>query len=117
MQDRNFYQFDRYRIDTVDRLLLCDGEMVPLAQKTFDVLLALVERNGQIVEKDELMHKVWPDSFVEEGNLTQHIYKLRKTLGQSPSGQHYIENLPRRGYRFVARVTESAAAQVQQIAR
>lgn len=104
MSDRGFYEFDCYRIDTTDRLLLIDGDIVPLAQKTFEVLLALVERNGQIVEKEELMQKVWPDAFVEEGNLTQHIYKLRKTLGRSPSGQHYIENLPRRGYRFVARI-------------
>lgn len=109
MADTGFYQFDRYRIDMNERLLLCEGETVPLAQKSFDVLLALVERNGQIVDKEELMQRVWPDAFVEEGNLTQHIYKLRKILGQSPGGRDYIENIPRRGYRFVARITESAA--------
>lgn len=109
MQERDFYEFDGYRIDMADRLLLRDGEVVPLAQKSFDVLLTLVERNGQIVEKEVLMQRVWPDAFVEEGNLTQHIYKLRKTLGCSPAGHHYIENLPRRGYRFKARITESTS--------
>lgn len=104
---KHFYEFDRFRIDLTERLLLSDGEVVPLTQKAFEVLLALVERNEQIVSKEELMRKVWPDSFVEEGNLTQNIYTLRKVLGQTTDGEAYIQTVPRRGYRFSAPVSES----------
>jgi DNA-binding response OmpR family regulator len=75
-QIKRFYEFDRFRIDLTERALLCDGEFVPLTQKAFEVLLALVERRGRIVSKEELMAKVWPDTFVEESNLTQNIYTL-----------------------------------------
>ena len=63
---RHFYDFDRFRIDVAERVLLSDGEIIPLTQKSFDVLLTLVERRGQIVEKEELLRQVWPDTFVEE---------------------------------------------------
>lgn len=78
--------------------------MVPLTSKAFDTLLALVEGGGEVVEKEDLMKKVWPDSFVEEGNLTQNISVLRKTLGESPGAHRYIVTVPRVGYRFVAGV-------------
>ncbi len=110
-QIKRFYEFDRFRIDLIERVLLCDGEMVPLTQKAFDVLLALVEERGRIVEKEELMQRVWPDSFVEEGNLTQNIYTLRKVLGQMADGENYIETVPRRGYRFAAEVSERGQSQ------
>ena len=104
---QNFYEFGCFRIDRAERTLLRDREVVTLTQKAFDVLMALVERSGHIVEKEELMGKVWPDSFVEEGNLTQNIYTLRKILGETEDGQQYIQTVPRRGYRFTANVSRS----------
>ncbi|MBL8189642.1 MAG: winged helix-turn-helix domain-containing protein, partial [Acidobacteria bacterium] len=103
---KHFYDFDRFRIDATERVLLSDGEIVTLTQKAFDVLLALVERRGQIVSKEELMELVWPDTFVEEGNLAQNIYTLRKVLGQTNDGQDFIKTVPKRGYRFVSTVSE-----------
>jgi len=103
-QIKRFYEFGAFRIDTANRLLLNDGEPVPLKAKAIDTLLLLVEHNGEVVEKDELMRELWPDSFVEEGNLTQNIYVLRKALGEG----RYIETIPRRGYRFAAEVKEWA---------
>ena len=104
MSQQQFYDFDGYRIDAVDRVLLRDGEVVPLTQKAFDVLFLLVQRANRLVTKEELMSEVWPDTFVEEGNLTQNIYTLRKTLGEM-----YIRTVPRRGYRFEAEVRNSGA--------
>jgi Tol biopolymer transport system component/DNA-binding winged helix-turn-helix (wHTH) protein len=101
-----FYEFDLFRLDVTERVLMCEGEMVPLTQKAFEVLLVLVERRGRIVGKEELMEKVWPDTFVEESNLAQNIYTLRKVLGQTPAGDGYIVTVPRRGYRFAAAVRE-----------
>jgi Tol biopolymer transport system component/DNA-binding winged helix-turn-helix (wHTH) protein len=101
-QTKHFYEFGVFRIDTVNRLLLHNGEPVPLKGKAVETLLLLVEHNGQVVEKDDLMKELWPDSFVEEGNLTQNIYVLRKALGEG----RYIETIPRRGYRFAAEVKE-----------
>jgi DNA-binding winged helix-turn-helix (wHTH) protein len=106
-QTKHFFDFDSFRIDVTERLLLREGEIVPLTQKAFDLLLSLIERRGQIVEKEELMRQVWAGSFVEEGNLTQNIYTLRKTLGKNPDGDEYIKTLPRRGYRFAVKVNES----------
>ncbi|MFN0110531.1 MAG: winged helix-turn-helix domain-containing protein [Blastocatellia bacterium] len=103
---KHFYDFDRFRIDATERVLLADGEIIPLTQKAFDVLMALVERRGQIVSKDELMELVWPDTFVEEGNLAQNIYTLRKVLGQTSDEQDFIKTIPKRGYRFVSSVNE-----------
>src|SRR5262249_16518494 len=97
-----------FRIDLTERALLCEGQFVPLTQKAFEVLLALVERHGGIVSKGELMAKVWPDTFVEESNLAQNVYTLRKALGQTPDGEGYIVTVPRGGYRFAASVRELA---------
>ncbi len=103
---KHFYEFSNFRIDPEKRLLLHDGKVAPLTPKLFDTLLALVERNGKVVSKDELIKFVWPNTFVEEGNLTQNISMLRKLLGESPDEPQYIETVPRRGYRFVASVKE-----------
>lgn len=97
-----FYEFGPFRIDTVNRRLLREGETVPLKAKAVETLLLLVQHNGEVVEKDDLMKWLWPDSFVEEANLTQNIYMLRKALGTAG----YIETVPRRGYRFAAAVRE-----------
>ena len=101
-QDGHFYEFGRFRLNTADRVLLREGQLVPLTPKVFDILLALVENGGRLLEKDDLMKRVWPDTFVEEGNLTQNISLLRKALGEGIAGQQFIETIPRRGYRFVS---------------
>src|SRR5262245_429883 len=101
-QPKQIYEFGPYRLDAAERLLLRDGEVVPLQPKVFDLLLAMVERHGHLLEKDELMKLVWPDTVVEEANLANNISILRKTLGEN--GQRFIETAPKRGYRFVANV-------------
>jgi DNA-binding winged helix-turn-helix (wHTH) protein/TolB-like protein len=105
-QEKHFYEFGPFRLDARQRLLLREGAVVPLTLKAFDLLMVLVESDGQVLSKDELMHQVWPDSFVEEANLSHHIHKLREALGQQRDGDKYIETLARRGYRFVAKTTE-----------
>ncbi len=101
-QNKRIFEFGPFSIDTVNRQLWRDGEVVPLKAKAVDTLLLLIESNGDVVEKDDLMQTLWPDSFVEEANLTQNIYTLRKALGGD-----YIETIPRRGYRFTAHVKEA----------
>lgn len=108
------YEFGPFRLDTKERCLLREGQSVTLAPKVYETLLALVVRSGHTVLKDELMKQVWPDTFVEESNLTQNIFTLRKALGQAEDGRQYIETVPRRGYRFSApvRLVESPGAEV-----
>jgi len=103
-QPKPIYEFGPYRLDAAERLLSHDGEVVPLQPKVFDLLLVLVERHGRLLEKDELMKAVWPDTIVEEVNLANNISILRKTL--SENGERFIETAPKRGYRFVASVRE-----------
>src|SRR5689334_7962646 len=100
-----FYEFDGYRIDTRRNELLHDGVPVSLTNKAFQVLLLLVQNAGSTVEKETIYQELWGDSFVEDANLTQHIYVLRKTLGSDSSGFSYIETVARAGYRFTADVT------------
>lgn len=107
MRKARFYDFGPFRIDCADRLLLCNGEPVQLTPKVFDTLLVLVENSKHLVEKANLMQAVWPDSFVAESSLTFNISILRKALGEHDDG-NYIETIPRRGYRFVVDVTETA---------
>ncbi|MGH9880027.1 MAG: winged helix-turn-helix domain-containing tetratricopeptide repeat protein, partial [Pyrinomonadaceae bacterium] len=107
-QTSHSYQFGRFSVNTAERVLLRDQELVPLTPKAFDILLTLVENGGHLVEKDDLMKRVWPNTFVEEGNLTQNVSLLRKALGESASGPQFIETIPRRGYRFVAPVREDS---------
>jgi TolB-like protein/DNA-binding winged helix-turn-helix (wHTH) protein/tetratricopeptide (TPR) repeat protein len=111
-QANHLYEFGPYRLDTAERLLVRDGQPVPLTPKAFETLVALVERSGHLVPKDELMKVVWADAFVEESNLTNNVYALRKMLGHGENGQSYIETVPKRGYRFTAPVKESPAAAV-----
>ncbi len=105
-QPKQIFEFGHYRLDAAERLLLRDGEVVPLQPKVFDLLLVLVERHGRLLEKDELMKLVWSDAVVEEANLANNISILRKTLGEN--GERFIETAPKRGYRFVAVVKEVA---------
>jgi serine/threonine-protein kinase len=102
----NLFHFGVFRLDAGERVLLRDGRLVPLPAKALSTLLVLVRRNGHVVEKDVLMKEVWPDEYVEEGNLAQHIFMLRKALGEGTEGPAYIETVPRRGYRFVAALKE-----------
>ncbi len=101
------YQFGPFRLDLSEHTLLRDGQPVPVTPKIFDVLAVLVRHSGHLVEKETLLREVWPGSFVEEGALNRSVSVLRKALGDSPSGQKYIETVPKRGYRFVAPVSES----------
>ena len=106
-QDNHSYEFGRFRLKVAERVLLREGELVPLTPKVFDILVTLVENGGQVVAKDDLMKRVWPNTFVEEGNLTQNISLLRKALGETPGGAQFIETVPRRGYRFVAETRQT----------
>ena len=104
LKTKHLYAFGPYQLEAEERVLLRDGQPVTLPPKDLETLLALVERAGHIVEKEELLEKVWPGVFIEEGNLSRHIFNLRQVLGDSPDGRKYIETVPRRGYRFVASV-------------
>jgi DNA-binding winged helix-turn-helix (wHTH) protein/TolB-like protein len=103
---KHFYEFGPFRLDPAEHSLLRDSKPVLLAPKVFDILQVLVEDSGHLFEKDELMKAVWPDSFVEEGNLTRNISTLRTALGESPDEHKYIETVPKRGYRFIAPVLQ-----------
>jgi len=101
------YEFGSFRLDAVERRLLNDGRQLHLQPKAFDTLLVLVQNNGHLLTKDELLNLVWrEETFVEENNLTQQIYALRKILGQRADGRDYIETVPRQGYRFTNDVRE-----------
>lgn len=99
-------EFWPFRLDLSERLLLRNGKAVPLAPKVFETLVALVENSGRILEKDELLQRLWPDSFVEESSLAQNIFQLRRALDEGKSGRQYIETIPKRGYRFAVAVRE-----------
>ena len=102
-----FYEFGPFRVDAQRHLLLRGGEAIPLAPKVFETLLALVRGGGRLLKKGELMEAVWPDTFVEEGNLAQHIFTLRKALGEGKGEHRFIVTVPGEGYRFVAPVKVS----------
>src|ERR1035438_9117300 len=104
--NRKYFRFGNFRLYPTESLLLQDGNPVSLAPKAFEILLYLVQNSGHLVKRDELMQAVWPDSFVEETNLTVNISFLRKLLGGAADGQTYIATIPRKGYRFQAEVEE-----------
>ena len=100
------YLFENYVLLPSERLLLRNGQPVSLKSKVFETLLTLVRHHGQLLTKEELMDKIWGESFVEEGNLTQNIFILRKIFGEKPHHHRFIVTVPGRGYRFVAKVQE-----------
>jgi len=100
------YTFGPFSLDPEARLLLRDGEPMPMAGKTLDVLVVLVQNRGRLVEKDELLSRVWTGTIVEEANVSQSIFTVRKILGDSPKDHRYIATVPGRGYQFVAPVQE-----------
>ena len=108
-EDRVF-RFGPYVLDARRRQLLRGGEPLKLYPKEFDTLLALVERRGRVVEKDELLNAVWLGAAVEEGNLTTHVSHLRKLLGGAGTNRDYIATIPGRGYEFVGQVSEPPRA-------
>jgi len=99
-----FYEFGTFLLDTIQHALLKEGKPVALTPKTYDTLLVLVQNSGRMLSKDELMKSLWPDSFVEESNLTQQVSMIRRALGESPGDAHFIVTVPGRGYRFTAEV-------------
>jgi len=103
---RVVYEFAGFRLDPVARILVRSGEPVALAPKEFDTLLFLLENRGRVLEKDEFMSALWPDTFVEESNLAQHIFVLRRILGDDQNGNSFIQTVPRRGYKFIVPVTQ-----------
>lgn len=105
------YEFGSFRLDVSERRLLRDGQPVSLQPKVFETLLALVENSGRLVEKNELISRLWPDTFVEEVTLARNISDLRKALGESSAEHKYVETVPKAGYRFVANVTQVGAGE------
>lgn len=110
------YVFGSFRIDVARRQLTKGGELVPLAPRALDTLLILVAHQ-EAVDKEDLMKRVWPDSFVSEDSLTHNISVLRRALGDDPGHPQFIATIPRRGYRFVAQVTEVANPEPEEIQR
>jgi DNA-binding winged helix-turn-helix (wHTH) protein/tetratricopeptide (TPR) repeat protein len=106
MQTKAVFEFGWFHLNPAERLLLREKVPVQLPPKAFDALLVLLENRGRLLEKDELLKKIWPDTFVEESNLAQHISILRRALRDGEDGFQYIETVPRHGYRFVAEVRE-----------
>ncbi|HEY9503440.1 MAG TPA: winged helix-turn-helix domain-containing protein, partial [Pyrinomonadaceae bacterium] len=115
MSIRELFEFDSYRLDAAERLLLRDSVPVPLEPKVFETLLVLIRHGGRLVTKDQLMKEVWPDTFVEESNLVRHISILRKALSRGDKEPPYIETVSKLGYRFVGNVSSPAVEQTEVI--
>jgi DNA-binding winged helix-turn-helix (wHTH) protein len=107
--DCEAYTFGEFTLEVTERRLARGGRGVHLAPKTYDVLVALVRRSGRLVTKRELLERVWPNIFVEEGILTVHVSSLRRVLGDVNGSPIYIETVSRSGYRFVAAVASADA--------
>lgn len=106
MGSNHLFVFDRYRLDERERQLLAGTQVVSLPPKVFDLLAVLVQNPGRLLSKQDLLDKVWPDVAVEEGSLTRGISYLRQALGTTADGQHYIQTVSKRGYRFISSVRE-----------
>lgn len=98
------YEFEDFRLDLAEKVLLRDGNPIPITPKVFDTLQVFLEHAGQLIEKNELMERIWRERFVEESNLTFNIKMLRKALGDDAAKPKFVETVPRRGYRFIADV-------------
>jgi len=111
---QNFYEFDLFRLYPLERLLVRHDTVVPLPPKIFDILLLLIRNSGHLLRKEEIIRVIWPDTFVEEGNLARYISTLRRILGENPGEHPYILTIPRHGYRFVAAVREVGGSRSRQ---
>jgi DNA-binding winged helix-turn-helix (wHTH) protein/tetratricopeptide (TPR) repeat protein len=109
-------EFGPFRLDASRRVLWREGEVLPVTPKALDVLAALCAQPGEVVTKDELMRRVWPDTFVEEANLTVHVSALRKALGMQEGGRPWIATVPRRGYRYVGPPPRRSAVAARSLA-
>src|SRR5215218_4489316 len=107
------YEFHGFRLEEAQLRLLYQDQPVPLKPKILDLLLFLVKKRGQLIGKNELLREIWPDAIVEENNITVSMSILRKTLSEASGNRQFIETVPRRGYRFVAEVTELSPPQTQ----
>ena len=106
----HFYEFDFFQVDTRRRLLFREGRPIRVTPKAFEILLELVQSSGRVITKDELMTTVWPNCFVEEGNLAQNIFLLRRVLGERKNEHKFIITIPGVGYRFAPHVRQSSAS-------
>ena len=100
------YSFGEFHIDRAKRVLLRRGEPVVVSPKCLELLVFLVDNRNRLVEKEEVLQGVWPDSFVDEQNVKQNVYVLRRILGDDQNGHTFIQTIPRRGYKFIAPVIE-----------
>ena len=112
-QPKHLYEFGPFRLIPAERQLLRDFQPVSITPKTLDLLILLVENSGRLLGKEELLKRIWPDSFVEEANLSVNMSALRRVLGEGPEDHQYIETVPRHGYRFVADVKEGWSENTQ----
>lgn len=103
-----YVEFGRFRLDCVEMQLFADSEPVQLPPKTLELLVLLAQRSGHLVTRESIMSALWPETFVEESNLTQHVFRLRKALDDENGGRELIETVPRRGYRFRAEVRQAS---------
>ena len=111
----HIFVFGDFELDTAERQLKRGGNLVPLTPKAFDTLVLLIQNGGRLVRKEDLLKQIWADAIVEEANLARHVWMLRKALGDSDEDA-FIETVPKVGYRFVAKVTESGTAKQQELA-
>jgi DNA-binding winged helix-turn-helix (wHTH) protein/Tfp pilus assembly protein PilF len=112
-ETNHIYEFGPFRIDLTERQLRKDEELLALTPKAFDVLALLIKNARHLVEKEELMQLIWPNSYVEEANVARIVHTLRKALGEDQNGNKYIETVPKKGYRFVAELTEQAPSEAR----
>ena len=113
---KQVYEFGPFRVDAEKEILQRAGEPIPLTHKTFQILLVLIRNSQEIVTKDDLMKEVWPDTFVEEANLSRNIFMLRKALGESPQDHRYIVTVPGQGYRLAENVQLVPGQEVEVVA-
>lgn len=107
LRTKHLHRFGSYTLDPDERVLFRDAEPIALPPKDLETLLVLVENAGHIVEKEDLLQRVWPGVFIEEGNLSRRVFNLRQVLGDTPDGRPYIETIPKRGYRFTASLLDA----------
>ncbi len=117
MTNKEVYAFDQFRLNMAERTLESGGKPVSVSPKALEVLIVLIENRGRIVEKDELMRQVWPGTFVEENNLAFNISVLRKIFAESSVSPRYIETVPKRGYRFIAKEDHLLKASAPTVSR
>ncbi len=116
MEDFVYYEFENFRLDVANEQLLKDNQPIPLTHKAYKTLLILVQNYGQLVKKEDIINDIWCDSFVEDSNLTQHIYVLRKTLGNNKLGKPFIETIPKRGYTFIGEIKKVSPSSIKRSA-